>query len=177
MSSSTVAEPCVVDNQNIEAEGASSKLMLQEGASNKQGPPEGDAVIIDPKSSVDQDHDMRHHDREEPSQEETKEDDPSQEDIETPDTTSHSSKIMQQDVVSHKQGPRQDVDEFKDPSIERDQEYDMQFPSLRPCKKGPSQERMNDGDHIQEKDKAKHEDALEKKPVRTKVMVNKVQNL
>ncbi|GJW30171.1 hypothetical protein Tco_0047046 [Tanacetum coccineum] len=117
--------------------------------SNKQGPPQDEADIIDPESFVDQDHDIRHHDREELPQEETKEDDPSQEDVETPDSTSHSSKIMQEEGVSYKQGPPQDVDEVRDPSVERDQEYDLKFPSLRPCKEGPSQERMNGVDRSQ----------------------------
>ncbi|GKA14224.1 hypothetical protein Tco_0693870 [Tanacetum coccineum] len=114
LSSSSVAKPCIVNNQNLEVEGASSRLTLEEGASNKQGPPQDDADIIGPESSIDQDHDMRHHDREEPPQEETKEDDPSQENVETPDSKSHSSKIMQEEV-SDKQGPPQDADEVKDP--------------------------------------------------------------
>ncbi|GJW30174.1 hypothetical protein Tco_0047049 [Tanacetum coccineum] len=142
MSSSTIAEPCVFINQNLEVEGASLKIMLQEGT-----------MICDI------------HDGKKLPQEETKEDDPSQEDVETPDSTSHSSKIMQEGV-SNKQGPPQDVDEVRDPSVERDQEYDLKFPNpIRPCKEGSSQERMNGVDRSQEICKAKHDDVVEKKPM------------
>ncbi|PWA49372.1 hypothetical protein CTI12_AA484610 [Artemisia annua] len=56
--SSTVVKPCVFNNQDLEVEGASSRITLQEGASNKQGPPQDDTDIIGPESNVDQDHDM-----------------------------------------------------------------------------------------------------------------------
>ncbi|GJW97495.1 hypothetical protein Tco_0179303, partial [Tanacetum coccineum] len=120
----SITEPCV-SNQNLEIEGR---------------PQDDDEKMIEPKSFVDLDlRDIQRHDTEEP-QKETKEDDPSQEDVENPEG------------LSDEQSPPKVVDTVRDPessvdaeSNKRDQEYDLQFPSLHQYEESTPQETLNDG--------------------------------